>query len=120
MVSDYIRYATSPRLVGISANIGALNKHQFLGRDIGYIDINVENKIRDLLNDYPCDEITAELLSIVYLATTTRANTCPPFILAFVSAGILTNLYRSDASSFDLKRSSIKTRRARSASLVGS
>jgi hypothetical protein len=39
-----------------------------LGRDVGHIDVDIENKIRDLLNDDPCGEIAADLLAIVELA----------------------------------------------------
>ena len=51
-----------------------MNERHFLGHDIGHIDVDVENQIRDLLNDDPSDEISAELLAIADLAATAMAN----------------------------------------------
>src|SRR5271165_2689937 len=51
-----------------------MDECKLLGSDVSHIDVDIENKIRDLLNDNPCDKIAAELLAIVELAAAAMAD----------------------------------------------
>ena len=69
-----------------------MNERHFLGHDIGHIDVDVENQIRDLLNDNPSDEIPAELLAIADLAAAAIANLRPARYLCLGISGYLNRL----------------------------
>jgi hypothetical protein len=85
IVLYHIGHASRPGFICIATNVDTVNERHFLGHDIGHIDVDVENQIRDLLNDNPCDEIAAELLALADLAATALADrwTCPDLCLDF-------------------------------------
>ena len=97
-----------------------MDERQFSGRDVGHIDVEVQNQIRDLLDHDPCGVVGAELLAVFELAAAASADLRPGGDFAAASAGMDTKLYRPEASSFALKRDSIDARRTCSALVVGS
>lgn len=74
MVLHHIAHTPRPGFDCVATNIDTVNERHFLGRNVGNIDVDIENQIRDLLNDNPCGEIAAELLAIVDFAAAAIAN----------------------------------------------
>src|ERR1700677_5248323 len=68
IVLHQIGDAPAPRFVGVAANVDAMDERHSSGRDIGHVDVDVEDEIRHFLDHNPRDGIGAELFAVTELA----------------------------------------------------
>jgi hypothetical protein len=64
VVLHQIGDAPGPGFIGVAPNVDAVDKRQFSGRDVGHVDVDVEDEIRDLLDHDPRSIIGPELLAV--------------------------------------------------------
>ena len=68
VVLHQIGEAARPGFVRVAANVDAVDELQFPGRYVGHVNVQVENEVGDLLNDDPCNVVSAKLLAVVELS----------------------------------------------------
>src|SRR5271156_1808482 len=74
VVLHQISDAVAPGFIGVAANVDAVDKRQFPGRDVGHVDVDVEDEVRDLLDHDPCGGIGAERFAVAELAAAAGAD----------------------------------------------
>src|ERR1700722_7935669 len=74
VVLHQIGDAPGPRFVGVATNVDAVDERQFSSPDVGHVDVDVEDEVRDFLDNDPRDGIGAELFAVDELATAAGAD----------------------------------------------
>src|SRR6266851_7833191 len=67
-ISQQIVRRAEPGFVGIAAKVGAHRRDDLSGSGVPYVDIHIQNKVRNLLNHTRDGEIGTELLCVVHVA----------------------------------------------------